>query len=85
MILRAEFANAIEFINKDLPEDNHLRFLHWDINKQPRMYVVAASPFRFSFLVVLLTFFKSIVLINGFDDNLASLLQQSYNGLDTSR
>ncbi|XP_049397837.1 phosphoinositide phosphatase SAC2-like isoform X2 [Solanum stenotomum] len=37
MILRAEFANAIEFLNKDLPEDNRLRFLHWDINKRPRI------------------------------------------------
>ncbi|XP_069148403.1 phosphoinositide phosphatase SAC2 isoform X4 [Solanum lycopersicum] len=37
MILRAEFANAIEFLNKDLPEDERLRFLHWDINKRPRI------------------------------------------------
>lgn len=37
MILRAEFANAIEFLNKDLPEDDRLRFLHWDINKRPRI------------------------------------------------
>nr|GME16647.1 phosphoinositide phosphatase SAC3-like isoform X1 [Ipomoea batatas] len=35
-ILRAEFANAIEFINKDLPEENRLRFLHWDLNKHSR-------------------------------------------------
>ncbi|KAJ4908053.1 Phosphoinositide phosphatase SAC4 [Raphanus sativus] len=32
-ILRAEFANAIDFINKDLPEENRLRFLHWDLHK----------------------------------------------------
>ncbi|KAL6996200.1 suppressor of actin mutation [Sarracenia purpurea var. burkii] len=32
-ILRAEFANAIAFINKDLPEENRLKFLHWDLNK----------------------------------------------------
>ncbi|CAJ2650030.1 phosphoinositide phosphatase SAC3-like isoform X2 [Trifolium pratense] len=32
-ILRQEFANAIEFINKDLSEDNRLRFLHWDLHK----------------------------------------------------
>ncbi|KAK4726459.1 hypothetical protein R3W88_031376 [Solanum pinnatisectum] len=37
MILRAEFANAIEFLNKDLPKDDRLRFLHWDINKRPRI------------------------------------------------
>ncbi|KAL3528549.1 hypothetical protein ACH5RR_007871 [Cinchona calisaya] len=35
-ILRAEFANAIEFINKDLSDKNHLKFLHWDINKHSR-------------------------------------------------
>ncbi|KAL3511577.1 hypothetical protein ACH5RR_024294 [Cinchona calisaya] len=35
-ILRAEFANAIEFINKDLSEKNHLKFLHWDLNKYSR-------------------------------------------------
>ncbi|KAK9142121.1 hypothetical protein Syun_011521 [Stephania yunnanensis] len=35
-ILRAEFANAIEFINKDLTEENHLRFLHWDLHKHSR-------------------------------------------------
>ncbi|KFK26296.1 hypothetical protein AALP_AA8G229600 [Arabis alpina] len=32
-ILRAEFANAIDFINKDLPEEKRLRFLHWDLHK----------------------------------------------------
>ncbi|WVZ11162.1 hypothetical protein V8G54_015692 [Vigna mungo] len=32
-ILRAEFANAIDIINKDLPEENRLRFLHWDLHK----------------------------------------------------
>ncbi|GAB4853691.1 actin cytoskeleton and mitosis protein [Ancistrocladus abbreviatus] len=35
-ILRAEFANAIEVINKDLPEENHLKFLHWDLHKHSR-------------------------------------------------
>ncbi|CAN4084925.1 unnamed protein product [Withania somnifera] len=35
-ILRTEFANAIEFINKDLSEENQLRFLHWDLNKHSR-------------------------------------------------
>ncbi|GFQ02134.1 phosphoinositide phosphatase sac4 [Phtheirospermum japonicum] len=35
-ILRAEFANAIEVINKDLPEENRLKFLHWDLNKHSR-------------------------------------------------
>ncbi|KAI3902155.1 hypothetical protein MKW92_008564 [Papaver armeniacum] len=31
-----EFANAIEFINKDLPEENRLRFLHWDLSRHSR-------------------------------------------------
>ncbi|KAL1371712.1 hypothetical protein HN51_001948 [Arachis hypogaea] len=32
-ILRSEFANAIDFINKDLSEEDRLRFLHWDLHK----------------------------------------------------
>ncbi|RDX72707.1 Phosphoinositide phosphatase SAC3 [Mucuna pruriens] len=32
-ILRAEFASAIDFINKDLSEEDRLRFLHWDLHK----------------------------------------------------
>ncbi|CAA2969418.1 phosphoinositide phosphatase SAC2-like isoform X1 [Olea europaea subsp. europaea] len=35
-ILRAEFAKAIEFINKDLTGENRLMFLHWDLNKYSR-------------------------------------------------
>uniref|UniRef100_A0A7N0VBV2 SAC domain-containing protein n=1 Tax=Kalanchoe fedtschenkoi TaxID=63787 RepID=A0A7N0VBV2_KALFE len=35
-ILRSEFANAIDVINKDLPEENRLRFLHWDLHKHSR-------------------------------------------------
>ncbi|KAK4483714.1 hypothetical protein RD792_010916 [Penstemon davidsonii] len=35
-ILRTEFANAIEVINKDLIEENRLKFLHWDLNKHSR-------------------------------------------------
>ncbi|KAL3830075.1 hypothetical protein ACJIZ3_018877 [Penstemon smallii] len=35
-ILRTEFANAIEVINKDLTEENRLKFLHWDLNKHSR-------------------------------------------------
>ena len=38
-ILRAEFANAIEFINKDVSDENRLRFLHWDLHKHSRRYV----------------------------------------------
>ncbi|CAK9179659.1 unnamed protein product, partial [Ilex paraguariensis] len=35
-ILRAEFANAIESINKELAEENRLKFLHWDLHKHSR-------------------------------------------------
>ncbi|XP_039014669.1 phosphoinositide phosphatase SAC3-like isoform X1 [Hibiscus syriacus] len=35
-ILRQEFANAIDVINKDLSEENRLRFLHWDLHKHSR-------------------------------------------------
>lgn len=35
-ILRTEFANAIECINRDLPEQNRLKFLHWDLHKHSR-------------------------------------------------
>ncbi|KAJ7957243.1 Phosphoinositide phosphatase family protein [Quillaja saponaria] len=35
-ILRAEFANAIDLINKNLSEENQLRFLHWDLHKHSR-------------------------------------------------
>ncbi|CAH1442399.1 unnamed protein product [Lactuca virosa] len=35
-ILRVEFANAIESINRNLPEERRLKFLHWDLNKYSR-------------------------------------------------
>ncbi|KAJ8500758.1 hypothetical protein OPV22_011310 [Ensete ventricosum] len=35
-ILRAEFANAIEFLNKDVLSENRLMFLHWDLHKHSR-------------------------------------------------
>ncbi|KAK4395033.1 Phosphoinositide phosphatase SAC2 [Sesamum angolense] len=35
-ILRAEFAHAIEAINKDLTHENRLKFLHWDLSKYSR-------------------------------------------------
>ncbi|KAL6226847.1 hypothetical protein ACLB2K_000807 [Fragaria x ananassa] len=41
-ILRTEFANAIDFINKDLSEENRLRFLHWDLHKHSRSKAVNA-------------------------------------------
>ncbi|XAR51117.1 hypothetical protein NMG60_11005660 [Bertholletia excelsa] len=41
-ILRAEFANAIEFINKDLSEESRLKFLHWDLHKYSRSKAINA-------------------------------------------
>lgn len=38
-ILRAEFANAIAFINKDLMEENRLKFRHWDLSKYSKRYM----------------------------------------------
>ncbi|XP_057846430.2 phosphoinositide phosphatase SAC2 isoform X1 [Cryptomeria japonica] len=32
-ILCAEFAHAVKQINKDLPEDSQLKFIHWDLHK----------------------------------------------------
>ena len=45
-ILRAEFANAIRFINKSLPEEKRLKFLHWDLHKHSRKYF-ACPPHTF--------------------------------------
>lgn len=44
-ILRAEFANAIEFINKDLSDESCLRFLHWDLHKHSRSKATNALLF----------------------------------------
>ncbi|KAB2621038.1 phosphoinositide phosphatase SAC3 [Pyrus ussuriensis x Pyrus communis] len=41
-ILRTEFANAIDFINKDLSDENRLRFLHWDLHKHSRSKAINA-------------------------------------------
>ncbi|TKY64217.1 Phosphoinositide phosphatase SAC2 [Spatholobus suberectus] len=35
-ILRAEFANAVRSINKNLTGENRLRFLHWDLHRHSR-------------------------------------------------
>ncbi|XP_027335029.1 phosphoinositide phosphatase SAC2-like isoform X2 [Abrus precatorius] len=35
-ILRAEFANAVRSINKNIRGDNRLRFLHWDLHRHSR-------------------------------------------------
>lgn len=37
-ILRAEFSNAIRFINKDLPRENRLKFLSYDLQKHSKKY-----------------------------------------------
>ncbi|PON62552.1 Phosphoinositide phosphatase SACs [Trema orientale] len=35
-ILRAEFANAVRFINRSLTKENHLRFYQWDLHRHSR-------------------------------------------------
>uniref|UniRef100_A0A0D9VLV7 SAC domain-containing protein n=1 Tax=Leersia perrieri TaxID=77586 RepID=A0A0D9VLV7_9ORYZ len=35
-ILRREFDRAIRIINKSIPEQSHLRFLHWDLHENSR-------------------------------------------------
>nr|XP_009417993.1 PREDICTED: phosphoinositide phosphatase SAC3 [Musa acuminata subsp. malaccensis] len=35
-ILRSEFASAVKYVDKNLSEDSHLKFLHWDIHKHYR-------------------------------------------------
>ncbi|KAI3803310.1 hypothetical protein L1987_31460 [Smallanthus sonchifolius] len=42
-LLRVEFAHAIELINKDFPEENRLKFLHWDLNKYSRNHLCIES------------------------------------------
>lgn len=37
-ILRSEFINAIDTINRKLPDDDYLRFLHCDLNELCRRY-----------------------------------------------
>ncbi|KAM7277895.1 hypothetical protein ACFE04_005029 [Oxalis oulophora] len=33
MMLRREFAHAVGYLNSILPEENHLKFIHWDFHK----------------------------------------------------
>ncbi|CAA0827794.1 Phosphoinositide phosphatase SAC1 [Striga hermonthica] len=33
MMLRREFANAVGYLNQILPEEEHLKFIHWDFHK----------------------------------------------------
>ncbi|KAJ3695764.1 hypothetical protein LUZ60_001141 [Juncus effusus] len=35
-VLRKEFIKAIEYVNKSLTPENHLKFLHWDLNMKPQ-------------------------------------------------
>ncbi|CAA7394982.1 unnamed protein product [Spirodela intermedia] len=44
-ILREEFANAIDFINKGLSQEDQLRFLHWDLHKHLRNQSAAVLPY----------------------------------------
>lgn len=33
MMLRREYANAVGYLNQSLPQENHVRFIHWDFHK----------------------------------------------------
>ncbi|KAL3638707.1 Phosphoinositide phosphatase sac1 [Castilleja foliolosa] len=33
MMLRREFANSVGYLNQIFPEENHLKFIHWDFHK----------------------------------------------------
>lgn len=33
MMLRREFAHAVGYLNTILPEENQVRFIHWDFHK----------------------------------------------------
>jgi len=57
-ILRAEFAKAIDYINKSLPEDSRLRFLHWDLHKYSRKYAASVS----NYLTVLYSVIKIVMM-----------------------
>lgn len=39
MMLRREFAHAVGYLNQILPEDNQLKFIHWDFHKFAKTYV----------------------------------------------
>ena len=54
-ILRREFDKAIKIINKSLSEENHLRFLHWDLhqNSQGYFFFSNSSLLYFSFPISL--------------------------------
>lgn len=39
-MLRREFANAVGYLNQIFPEENQLKFIHWDFHKFAKTYVV---------------------------------------------
>lgn len=38
MMLRREFANAVGYLNTIFPEENQVRFIHWDFHKFAKRY-----------------------------------------------
>lgn len=51
-ILRREFDKAIKIINKSLSEENHLRFLHWDLHQNSQGYSLLYFSFPISLCLV---------------------------------
>ncbi|KAL9242216.1 hypothetical protein vseg_016237 [Gypsophila vaccaria] len=84
-ILRTEFANAIEFINKDLPEDKQLKFLHWDLSKHSRRKAgnVLLQLAKVAAYALTLTgfFYCQLLPVSGSDE---SSRIPTYTNIDTS-
>ncbi|KAF7836841.1 phosphoinositide phosphatase SAC3 isoform X1 [Senna tora] len=64
-ILRSEFANAIDFINKDLSEENRLRFLHWDLHKHFHSYKCLATSGQSGCICIDINRFASSNVVKG--------------------
>ena len=47
-ILLAEYANAIEVINKDQPPENQLKFLHWDLSTHHKIRYTWLTCFEYA-------------------------------------
>lgn len=53
MMLRREFANAVGYLNQILPEENQLKFIHWDFHKFAKRYypMIVYNAVKASFYV----------------------------------
>lgn len=40
MMLRREFANAVGYLNQTYPEENQLKFIHWDFHKFAKRWLI---------------------------------------------